>query len=158
MRPDGAAQSHDKDRSAANSPSPPGKFAKFTSVTLCLSTKPRVPIIYVRMKPFTRVLALIFLAAFAVSMAVHTAGATTMALKMASGTMDMGDCERCGSDDGDEKRAATCNIVCVSSFSGTLNADQAVHRRPPATPSVFGLYDFVCRTEPPDPFPPRFLS
>ena len=72
--------------------------------------------------------------------------------------MGMGDCDECESDGGDEKSAATCDIVCVSPISGTLNPEQTSHRWTATTLSVFGLYDFVYRTEPPDPYPPRFSS
>ena len=154
-----AGQSLDRDRKETSIPLAPFKLANILSVTLCLATNPRLPIIFVGMKRSTRILALILLAVFAAGMVANAADATAMALKMAfTDSGAMGDCERCGSDDGDKKSAASCDIVCVSPFSGTLNPEQAVHRRTAVTLSVFGLYDFVFRTEPPDPYPPRFLS
>lgn len=139
----------------------PVKFTKTPPVTQCLSTNPKLPIILIRMKWFIRTLALILLAAFAAGTIAHAAGATTMAVNMAltaSGAMNMGDCERCVSDGGDKKNAATCDIACVFPFSGTVSPEQAVHSQTAATASAFGLFDVAGRTGPPDPYPPRSPS
>ena len=137
------------------------KLVKILPVTQCLSTYPTLPIILAKMKRFTRTFALILLAVFAAGTVAHAASATTMSLKMAlaaGGTMDMDDCEGCGSGGDDGKSGATCDIICISPFAGTLNAEGSFLRPVAATPSAFGLYDFAGRTGPPDPYPPRSSS
>ncbi|WP_372071403.1 hypothetical protein P7L75_23140 [Tistrella mobilis] len=136
----------------------PFKLANILHVTQCLSTNPRLPIILIKMKRFTRILALTLLAVFAAGTVAHAAGATTMAVKMAlaaAGAMDMGDCEGCGSGGDDGKSGATCDIICISPFAGTLNVEGSFLLPIATAPSAFGRYDFVGCTGPPDPYPPR---
>lgn len=111
------------------------------------------------MRNLARILAVVFLAAFAAGTAAHAAAATDMSLKMSMATMNdgMADCHDCPGDDG---QASACDQFCVTTLSAIC---------PPATeelPHVAALASSLPaepsdgRTGPPDPYPPRtiFLS
>jgi hypothetical protein len=112
------------------------------------------------MSKLARILAIVFLAAFAAGTAAHAAAATDMSLKMSMATMDdggMADCRDCPGDDG---QASECDQFCMTTLSAIC---------PPATaelPHVAPLVPSLPaepsdgRTGPPDPYPPRstFLS
>ena len=112
------------------------------------------------MSKLTRILAVVFLAAFAAGTAAHAAAATDMSLKMSMATMDdggMADCQDCPGDGG---QASACDQFCVTTLSAIcppataeLPHVAALVSSPPAEPSDG-------RTGPPDPYPPRttFLS
>lgn len=112
------------------------------------------------MKKFVRIFMITLITAFAVGTVAHAASNTTMSLKMAvsvGGTMDMADCQGCGSDDGGQEDGLGCDIVCVTSFLANISADAN-------TPLVVGLslsdrsfYELAGRTGPPEPYPPRTL-
>ena len=113
------------------------------------------------MSKFVRVLVVAFLAVFAAGSVVHATSLTTMAVKMAladSGPMDMADCAGCDSDGNGDKGGLACDLVCTAPFvadlgtGSTLSGPVAVST---ATPK--GDYDFVGRTGPPEPYPPRTL-
>lgn len=106
------------------------------------------------MSKFVRILAIVFVAAFAAGTAAHAAGATDMALKMSMSGMDggMADCQDCPGDDG---QASTCDQFCVTTFAA-LCAPAAAE-----IPHVAGIVSFPSaepsdgRTGPPEPYPPR---
>ena len=111
------------------------------------------------MNKLVRILAVVFLAAFAAGTAAHVAAATDMSLKMSMATMDdrMADCQDCPGDDG---QASACDQFCVPTLSAIcppataeLPHVAALVSSPPAEPSDG-------RTGRPDPYPPRttFLS
>jgi hypothetical protein len=106
-------------------------------------------------------IAVALLAVFAAGSVVHVASATTVSLQMAladGAAMDMADCEGCGTGgDGDESGLA-CGTVCVAPFTATLAQENASGLRVVAkSPAPSGVHDFVGRTGPPDPYPPRTL-
>ena len=112
------------------------------------------------MSNLVRILAVVFLAAFAAGTAAHAAASTDMSLKMSMAAMDeggMADCQDCPRDDG---LASACDQFCVTTLTAIcppavteLPHVAAIVSSPPAEPSDD-------RTGPPDPYPPRttFLS
>lgn len=113
------------------------------------------------MSKLARILAVVFLAAFASSAIAHAAASTDMSLKMSMAAMDdgggMADCQDCP---GDEGQASACDQFCVTTLTAIcppavteLPHVAAIVSSPPAEPSDG-------RTGPPDPYPPRttFLS
>lgn len=112
------------------------------------------------MPRFVRILAVALLAIFAAGTVVHAAGAATMAIKMAlaaDGAMSMPDCAGCDADgDGD---GPACNLVCTAPFVADLRPE-TTENVPAAvsTAEPTGIYDFVGRSGPPDPYPPRTLT
>lgn len=112
------------------------------------------------MQKFARILVIAVLAAFAAGSVVHVASATTMSVKMAlsdTGAMDMADCEGCGSSGGDGDGGLTCDIVCLAPLLANLSPDGVLAVSPGASPTSPAFYDFVGRTGPPEPYPPRTL-
>lgn len=109
------------------------------------------------MSRFVRILAVIFLAAFAAGTAAHAAAATGMSVKMSMATMDdggMADCQDCPSDDG---QASACDQFCVTTLTAIC---------PPAGADLPNVTNVVAiRTAgppgghagPPDPYPPRTI-
>lgn len=74
------------------------------------------------MSRLVRILAVVFLAAFAAGTAAHSAIATDMSLKMSMATMDdggMADCQDCP---GDDAQASVCDQFCVTTLTGDLPA------------------------------------
>ena len=110
------------------------------------------------MPKFVRILAVALLAVFAAGSVVHATSTTTMAVKMAlgdGGTMDMADCTDCdaGGDGG-----LVCDLVCTAPFVADLGTESVVRVPVPvSTAAPNGVCDFVGRTGPPDPHPPRTL-
>lgn len=111
------------------------------------------------MSRLARILAVVFLAAFAASTGGHAAALTDMSLKMSMAEMDedMPDCHDCPGDDG---QTSACDQFCVTSLVAicTPAAAELPHfagivSLPPGAPSDG-------RTGPPEPHPPRttFLS
>jgi hypothetical protein len=111
------------------------------------------------MSKLTRILAVVFLAAFAAGTAAHAAAATDMSLKMSMAPMHdgMADCQDCPGDDG---QASACDQFCVTTLTAICPPAAAelphvagLGSSPPAEPSDG-------RTGPPEPYPPRttFLS
>jgi hypothetical protein len=111
------------------------------------------------MSTLVRILAVVFLAAFAAGTAARAAASTDMSLKMSMAKMDGGmpDCQDCPGDDG---QASACDQFCVTSMAAICAPVAAelphvagIVSLPPAEPSDG-------RTGPPEPYPPRtiFLS
>jgi hypothetical protein len=107
-----------------------------------------------------RIFTIALLALFAAGIIVHSAGATSMSLKMAlgdAGVADMADCQGCGTDTDGEDTGPTCEIVCTVSFAAspgqvdTAGPDIAHVARPLLVQHLAG------RTGPPEPYPPRIL-
>lgn len=111
------------------------------------------------MSRLVRILAVVFLAAFAAGTAAHSAVATDMSLKMSMATMDdgMADCQDCPGDDG---QASACDQFCVTTLAAIC---------PPVGADLPNVADVLAiRTAgprgghagPPEPYPPRttFLS
>ena len=112
------------------------------------------------MQKLARILVMAVLTVFAVGSVVHVASSTTMSVKMAlsdTGTMDMADCEGCGSSGGDGDDGLTCDIVCLAPLLANLIPDGVLAVGPGASPTGPDFYDFVGRTGPPEPYPPRTL-
>lgn len=109
------------------------------------------------MSRLVRILAVVFLAAFAAGTAAHSAIATDMSLKMSMATMDdggMADCQDCP---GDDAQASVCDQFCVTTLTGIC---------PPAVAELPHVADVASsplaepsdgRTGPPDPYPPRTI-
>lgn len=113
------------------------------------------------MAKFVRIVVVALLAAFAAGSVVHATGMTTMALKMAfadGGTMDMADCTGCDADGDGDDGGLVCDLVCTVPFVADLGM-QSIVSAPVAvsTAEPTSVYDFVGRTGPPDPYPPRTL-
>lgn len=111
------------------------------------------------MSNLARILAVVFLAAFAAGTAAHAAAATDMSLKMSMSGMDgaMPDCQGCPGDDG---QASACDQFCVTTLAAIC--PPATAELPHVAALVFSLPAEPSdgRTGPPDPYPPRttFLS
>lgn len=113
------------------------------------------------MPKFVRILVAALLAVFAVGSVVHATSTTTMAVKMAladGGPMDMADCTGCDAEGNGDDGGLTCDLVCNAPFVADLGTESTVSV-PVAVSTVEprGVYDFVGRTGPPDPHPPRTL-
>jgi len=108
----------------------------------------------------TRIFTLALLALFAVGIVVHSAGATSMSMKMAlsdAGVADMADCQGCGTDTDGEEGGATCDIVCTVSFAASLSQ---VDTFSPSIAYVARLQlveHLAGRTGLLEPYPPRTL-
>jgi hypothetical protein len=106
------------------------------------------------MSNLARILAVVFLAAFAAGTAAHAAAATDMSLKMYMETMDSGMAD-CQDGPGDDGQASACDQFCATTLSAICPpaADELPHVAAivsslPAEPSGG-------RTGRPDPYPPR---
>ena len=113
------------------------------------------------MQKFVRILAAALLVVFAAGSVVHATSATTMAVKMAladGGPMDMADCTGCYTDGNGDEGGLICDPVCTAPLVADLGTEFTVSV-PVAVPTAEprGVYDFVGRTGPPDPYPPRTL-
>tara|TARA_R110001606_G_scaffold196701_2_gene344243 strand:- start:350 stop:682 length:333 start_codon:yes stop_codon:yes gene_type:complete len=105
------------------------------------------------MKLLTRILTVILLVGFAGAITVHNAAAATMTIAMALGDNGgMAGCDGCGTD-GDD--AATCDIVCITSLSVMVGADDANTAIPGGSFTDSAVIGFIGRAGPPDPYPPR---
>jgi len=110
------------------------------------------------MSRLARILAVFFLATFAVGTAAHASAATDMSLKMSVAAMDdsgMSDCQDCP---GDDAQASACDQFCMTTLA-------AICPPPPAElPHVAAIVSSPLaepsdgRTGPPDPYPPRTTS
>lgn len=113
------------------------------------------------MPKFVCILVVALLAVFAVGSVVHATSTTTMAVKMAladGGPMDMADCTGCDADGNGDESGLGCDLVCTAPFVADLGAETALSvPAAVSTASPKGVYDFVGRTSPPDPYPPRTL-
>lgn len=113
------------------------------------------------MPKFVRILVVALLAVFAAGSVVHATGMTTMAVKMAladSGPMDMADCTGCDADDNGGDGGLACDLVCTTSLVADLGTESPLSVPVPvSTAGPKGAYDFLGRTGPPDPYPPRTL-
>lgn len=113
------------------------------------------------MPSLARILFVALLAVFVAGSVANAASTTTMAVKMAlaeTGTMDMAACTDCDADGDADDDTLLCDLVCTAPFVADLGNESAVgnpfallHAQP------IGVYDFVGRTGPPDPYPPRTL-
>lgn len=108
----------------------------------------------------SRIFTLALLALFAVGVVVHSAGATSMSLKMAlgdAGVADMVDCQGCGADTDGEDNGPTCDIVCTVSFAASLGQVDmfSPHFAYVARPLL--VEHLAGRTGLPEPYPPRVL-
>lgn len=120
------------------------------------------PIIYLSiMSKLARILVVALLAVFAAGSVVHATVATTMIVNMTfadDGLMDMADCASCDTDENGDESGLVCDFVCTAPFIAGLGPATALSL--PAAVSraaSTGSYDFVGRTGPPDPYPPRTL-
>ncbi|MEQ9190961.1 MAG: hypothetical protein RLQ25_10730 [Alphaproteobacteria bacterium] len=130
-------------------------------MTKCLSTKLAMFSTLASMRRFARIFAFALIAMFAAGTVVHAASATVMSVKVAlsdGDVTDMAGCAGCRPSGNDEASNILCDAICISPFSGTLNAERNFQRLVAASPSTFGEYKFVGRIESPDPYPPRSLS
>ncbi|ORE91769.1 hypothetical protein ATO13_19295 [Stappia sp. 22II-S9-Z10] len=113
------------------------------------------------MQSFVRILVVALLAVFAAGSVAHVASTTTMAIKMAfadTGAIDMADCTGCDADDDGDDGVLVCNLVCSAPFVADLRTESAVNMLAVVSMAEpTGLSDFVGRTGPPDPYPPRTL-
>lgn len=113
------------------------------------------------MSKFVRILVVALLAVFAVGSVVHATSTTTMAVKMATangGPMDMADCTGCDADGNGDESGLACDLVCTAPFVADLGAGTALGVPVgESTAALKGVYDFVGRTGPPVPYPPRTL-
>lgn len=106
----------------------------------------------------TRIFTLALLALFAAGVIVHSAGATSMSLKMAlgdAGVVDMVACQGCGTDV--EDTGSTCEIICTVSFAANLGQVDTFrpHFAHVARPLL--VERLAGRTGLPEPYPPRTL-
>lgn len=113
------------------------------------------------MSKFVRILVVALLAVFAAGSVVHATSTTTMAVKMAladGDTMEMADCTGCDTDGRGDDGGLACDLVCTAPFVADL-ATKFDLSGPVgvSTAGQKGIYDFVGRTGPPDPYPPRTL-
>ena len=69
------------------------------------------------MSKLVRVLAVVFLAAFAAGSAAHAAAATDMSLKMSMATMDDGGMTDCQDCPGDDAQASSCDQFCMTTLA-----------------------------------------
>lgn len=100
------------------------------------------------------------LALFAMGIVVHSAGATTMSLKMALGDVgaaDMADCQGCGADTDSEEAGPTCDIVCTVSFAADLGQVDTFSPRFAELATLQLVEHLTGRTGLPEPYPPRIL-
>ncbi|MFU0503816.1 hypothetical protein [Pseudaminobacter sp. NGMCC 1.201702] len=107
------------------------------------------------MNRLVRVLAVVFLAAFAAGTAAHAAAATNMSLKMSMATMDdggMADCQDCP---GDDAQATACDQFCVTTLAAICPPAATEHPHVAASVSSPPAERSDGRTGPPDPYPPR---
>lgn len=107
------------------------------------------------MSRLVRILAVVFLAAFAAGTAAHAVAATDMSLKMSMASMGdggMADCQDCP---GDETQASACDQFCATPLAAIC---------PPAAAELPRAANIVSsppaersdgRTGRPDPYPPR---
>lgn len=113
------------------------------------------------MSKFVRILVVALLAVFAAGSVVHATSTTTMAVKMAladGGPMDMADCTGCDADGNGDENGLACDLVCTAPSIAGSGAETALSV--PVALSIAapkGVSDFVGRTGPPDPYPPRTL-
>ncbi len=109
------------------------------------------------MSKLVRILAVVFLAAFAAGSAAHAAAATDMSLKMSMATMDDGGMTDCQDCPGDDAQASSCDQFCMTTLAAICppastdlpNIPNVVAIRTAVTPSD--------RAGPPDPYPPRSI-
>jgi hypothetical protein len=102
----------------------------------------------------------LLLAAVAAGSVAHAASATTMSLEMALADgepMDMADCEGCGSGDDRGDGGPGCEMTCLAPMVAYLSEESTLAAMRRASPTDSSLYDFVGRTGPPEPYPPRTL-
>ena len=109
------------------------------------------------MSRLARILAFVFLTAFAAGSAAHAAAATDMSLKMSMAAMDdggMADCQDCP---GNDAQTSACDQFCVTTLVAIFT---------PAGTDLPDIADVVAiRTlgapggyaGPPDPYPPRSI-
>lgn len=108
----------------------------------------------------TRIFTLALLALFAVGTVVHSAGATSMSLKMAlsdAGLTDMADCQGCGTDTDGEDNGPTCDNVCTVSFAASLGQVDTVSPDIAHVTRPLLVQHLAGRTGLPEPYPPRLL-
>ena len=107
------------------------------------------------MSKLARILAVVFLAVFAVGTAAHAAVSTDMSLKMASMADEgMADCQDCPGDGG---QVSVCDQFCLLTFAAICapagaelpNTAELVAIRAKDMPGGEG--------GPPDPYPPRTI-
>lgn len=107
------------------------------------------------MSKLARILAVVFLAAFAAGTAAHAAAATDMSLKMSMSGMDDGEMADCQDCPGDDAQASACDQFCITTLAAIC---------PPALAELLHVADVASsppeepsdgRTGPPDPYPPR---
>lgn len=108
----------------------------------------------------TRIFILALLTLFAVGIVEHSAGATSMSLKMAlgdAGITDMADCEGCGTETDGEDSGLTCDIFCTVSFAASLGQVNTFspHFAHVARPLL--VQRLAGQTGLPEPYPPRTL-
>ncbi|MCV0396942.1 MAG: hypothetical protein K5872_08965 [Rhizobiaceae bacterium] len=106
------------------------------------------------MSKFIRILACVFLAAFAAGTAANAAASTEMSLIMSMSSMDhdMADCQDCP---GDDAQVSACDQFCVIILAAICtpagtdlpNVADTIAIRTAAPPGD--------RAGPPDPYPPR---
>lgn len=107
------------------------------------------------MSQLARILAFVFLVAFAAGSTAHAAAATDMSLKMSMAAMDdggMADCQDCP---GDDAQASACDQFCVTTLTAICTptgtdlpaVTDVVAIRTPGAPGG--------HAGPPDPYPPR---
>lgn len=108
----------------------------------------------------TRIFTLALLALFAASIVVHSAGATSMSLKMAlgdAGAANMADCQGCGTDTDGEDSGPTCDIVCTVSFAASLGQIDTFNPHFAHVARPLLVEHLAGRTGLPEPYPPRTL-
>ena len=106
------------------------------------------------MKLLTRVLIVVLLIGFAGAITVHNAASATMVVAMALGDNGgMAGCDGCGTDGDDD--AARCDIVCITSLSVMVGADDANTVISGGSFTDGAAIGFIGRAGPPDPYPPR---
>lgn len=108
----------------------------------------------------TRIFTLALLALFTAGIVVHSAGATSMSLKMAladAGVADLADCQGCGTDTDSEEGGPTCDIVCTVSFAASLGQVDTFSPRFAELARPQRVEHLAGRTGLPEPYPPRTL-
>lgn len=109
------------------------------------------------MSKLVRILAFVFLAAFAASTAANAAAATQMSLMMSMANMDDGGMEDCQDCPGDDAKTSACDQFCVTTLAAIC---------PPVGAVLPNVTDVVVigtaappggRVGPPDPYPPRTI-
>lgn len=113
-----------------------------------------------KMAQLLRTLIFSMLVAFATSSAVHATAATTISLKMAladGGAMEMSDCTDCDMDMAGDAAGAACELACSAPFVADLVREIPLTSRHLDVYQRSSPHDFVGRTSPPEPYPPRTL-